>query len=113
MTVNSIIAAAVRAGVSLSLDGDRLRYRAPAGALTPELRAGLTEHRDELRHLLALSPADPAYAGALVGVAQALGWGRVEPRRCYSCGGTRWWRRKDGGRLCCNCHPEPPKEGAR
>ena len=59
MTVYDTIAACARAGVSLALDGDRLRYRAPAGALTPDLRAGLAEHRDELRHLLALTPASP------------------------------------------------------
>ena len=39
MTVNDTIAAAVRAGVALSLDGGRPRFRAPAGALTPDRRA--------------------------------------------------------------------------
>ena len=36
------------AGVILTVDGDRLRYRAPAGALTPELRAALEELKPEL-----------------------------------------------------------------
>lgn len=36
------------AGVVLTVDGDRLRYRAPAGALTSELRAALAELKTEL-----------------------------------------------------------------
>lgn len=36
------------AGVELKVDGDRLRYRCPAGALTPELRAALEELKPEL-----------------------------------------------------------------
>ena len=110
MTVYDTIAAAARAGVSLSLDGDRLRYRAPSGALSPDLRAGLTQHREELRHLLALTPDSPEYGEALVRVAAALGWQRVErrPRCCYGCGGTRWWERPTGGLVCATCHPPPP-----
>ena len=110
MSVYDTIAAAARAGVSLSLDGGRLRYRAPAGALTPELRAGLADHRDELRHLLALPPDSPEYAAALAGVAAALGWQRVErrPRRCYSCRTSRWWEWPTGGLVCATCHPPPP-----
>ena len=36
------------AGVILQVDVDRLRYRAPRGALTPELRAALEELKPEL-----------------------------------------------------------------
>ena len=36
------------AGVELKVDGDRLRYRAPAGALTHELRAALAEWKPDL-----------------------------------------------------------------
>ncbi len=36
------------AGVTLAVDGDRLRYRAPAGAMTDELRAALSELKPDL-----------------------------------------------------------------
>ena len=36
------------AGVILTVDGDRLRYRAPAGALTLELRSALEELKPDL-----------------------------------------------------------------
>ena len=111
MNLYETIVSAARAGVSLSLDGARLRYRAPAGALTPDLRAGLAEHRDELRHLLALTPDSSEYGMALAGVAAALGWRRVErrQRRCYACWTTKWRERPTGGWVCDTCHGAPPQ----
>ncbi len=41
-----------RAGVRLQVDGDALRFQAPKGALTPDLRARLQAHRDEIVSLL-------------------------------------------------------------
>ena len=38
--------------VALWVDGDRLRYRAPAGMLTPALRAELAECKEEILTLL-------------------------------------------------------------
>ena len=37
-----------RAGIELRADGNTLRFKAPAGALTPELRRKLTAHKAEL-----------------------------------------------------------------
>jgi len=37
-----------RRGVKLSLDGDRLRYRAPVGALGPGIREAIIAHRAEI-----------------------------------------------------------------
>ncbi len=43
-------------GVTLYLDGDQLRFRGPRGALTPELRQAVAQHRAEVVRLL-LRPA--------------------------------------------------------
>jgi hypothetical protein len=40
------------------VEGERLRYRAPKGALTPELRHALTAYKAELLDLLAHAAAD-------------------------------------------------------
>jgi hypothetical protein len=48
----ALLEEARRRGVELRLEGGRLRYRAPAGALTAELREALRAHREELLELL-------------------------------------------------------------
>ncbi|MFP5378551.1 MAG: hypothetical protein ACLGHP_02125, partial [Vicinamibacteria bacterium] len=53
------------------LEGDRLRYRAPAGADTPEVVAGLKANRDSLRARLLEAP--DALDLALLQHAQQLG----------------------------------------
>ncbi|MDY7086138.1 MAG: condensation domain-containing protein [Actinomycetota bacterium] len=40
-------------GIRLTLDGDRVRYRSPAGVLPPELLAEMKQNRDELVAVLA------------------------------------------------------------
>ena len=56
MSAADVLAQAQAAGVQLVANGDRLHYRAPAGALTPELRAALQAHRAALLALLAKRP---------------------------------------------------------
>jgi hypothetical protein len=51
--VESILDELLARGVTLFLDGDRMRYRAPKGAYTPELRTLVADHRDALRRRLA------------------------------------------------------------
>lgn len=52
MTPAALLARLRALGVDLRADGDALRYRAPAGVLTPELRQELIEHKEELLELL-------------------------------------------------------------
>ena len=48
MTSSETLAELDRRGVVLEPNGDRLRYRAPQGALTPELREAMTENKAEI-----------------------------------------------------------------
>jgi hypothetical protein len=48
-----------RRGITLYLDGAALRYRGPRGALTPELRQVVAEHRADLIALLGKSSKSP------------------------------------------------------
>jgi hypothetical protein len=52
LTAAEVLETASRRGVELFTEGDRLRYRAPPGALTPELREALISRRSELLALL-------------------------------------------------------------
>jgi len=51
-TVSSLLEEAKRLGVELYLDGERLRYRAPKGALNENLRAQISRHKQELLSFL-------------------------------------------------------------
>ena len=53
MTRDAVLHDGARLGVKLSLEGSSLRVRAPAGAVTPELRAALTTHKAALLEYLA------------------------------------------------------------
>ena len=48
MTSGETLAKLERLGVVLEPNGDKLRYRAPQGALTPELREAITENKAEI-----------------------------------------------------------------
>jgi hypothetical protein len=54
-----------RQGVSLWADGERIRFRAPRGVVTPELREQLAQHRDQLLARLRLPPAVGARGGGV------------------------------------------------
>ncbi len=53
MSVHDLLSDLHAAGVRLELDGDRLRYRAPKGALTDSLRERLVAAKDEVAEALA------------------------------------------------------------
>jgi TubC N-terminal docking domain len=46
------------AGVVLEVRGDRLHVDAPAGMVTPDMRASLARHKGELLAMLAADPAE-------------------------------------------------------
>jgi hypothetical protein len=76
--------------VKLYLEGDRLRFRAPAGALTDDLRANITDHRTEIISLL--RPRPVLAAGERCVTCDRRGWvdeppvaGRIRTH-CGSCG---------------------------
>ena len=48
MTSGETLAELERLGVVLEPNGDKLRYRAPQGALTPKLREAITENKAEI-----------------------------------------------------------------
>lgn len=48
MTTAELLAELELKGVTLFLDGDHLRYRAPAGVMEPELRSAITDQRSAI-----------------------------------------------------------------
>jgi hypothetical protein len=68
MTPQALLRTLADGGVTLYLDGDRLRYRAAPGAYADDLRRAVAEHRSELMALLRTwdqPRADAALAAAL------------------------------------------------
>lgn len=45
MSIDDLLTCLADRGVQLYLDGERLRFKAPVGALTPVLRDGIATHR--------------------------------------------------------------------
>ena len=54
MTAVELLTTCRQAGIRLEAAGDRLRYEAPPGTLTPELRDTLAQYKAELLSLLAV-----------------------------------------------------------
>jgi hypothetical protein len=87
MTMVEILALTRSAGIRLEARGRTLRVEAPAGTLTPELRAALIgfkpnllvvlERLQAMRHLAVIAPRPLPYARA---------WAKGGPGRCWSCG---------------------------
>ena len=83
MNGSSLLHEAWRRGVVLYLDGGRLRFRSPPGALTPALMGALRSRRDEL--LSELSRREDHEAGPLstqrvIAVAEGLDGTLLEAR---------------------------------
>ena len=64
MTALELLEDLKKRGVDLEPEGDSLRYRAPAGALTPSLRQALATHKVEvLSHLRGEAVDLPVHVG--------------------------------------------------
>ncbi len=96
MGPSEVLAELTRRGVEVAVYGDRLRFR-PQGAVTPDLRAALIEHKTELIRLLgphdeevawrieAMRPQVPR--GGSIPVLLARPEAKTAPRgTCVSCG---------------------------
>ena len=57
MTLNDLLALLSSRGVRLRLEEDRLRYVAPPGAITDEIRAGVARWRTDLESALRVAPS--------------------------------------------------------
>ena len=87
MTVSEVLTTAEAAGIRLEARGPKLHVEAPAGSLTPALRAALSALKPDLlavldrvqsmRQLAVVAPRPLPYARA---------WAKGGPGRCFSCG---------------------------
>jgi len=58
MTLPGLLAALRQLDVKVTLAGEKLRFDAPAGALTPELKQAIRQHKPNLMLLLSGQPAE-------------------------------------------------------
>lgn len=129
MTAQAILDRLRVLGARVSLVGDKLRVDAPAGVLTPDLKAALAAHKADLVRLLrpysppvVLGPRgeDPLdyrrdpLTGAWL---HDPGWWRgpaqapeihEERAPCPRCGGTRFWVSLCRSEICATCYPPRP-----
>jgi hypothetical protein len=87
VTVDALLRCLVDRAAVLYLDGDRLRYWAPAGALTPDLRREIADQRPAIiEHLQPVTATD------------AVG------NRCANCDQRNWVDAPpEGGRIRTTC----------
>lgn len=62
METSKLLTELQQRGVNLTVDGDNLRYVAPKGALTDELRQAIKDHKAELLELLQADAVPPKAA---------------------------------------------------
>lgn len=96
MTPQETLAELQRRGVLLEPDGEGLRYQAPRGALTPELRQAMLEGKTELLALVTetcvCTPSKVPWNGQMP---HCLVCGITH--RCSACGKYRKCRAKKAG----------------
>lgn len=102
MTVDTLVAQLDVADIVLSVDGDRLLFDAPAGAMTPDLRASIAEHRAELIRRLSMARPSVATAPAPAfppdyfaqWIARPDSTGRLGWEAPGVAADSRWWARR-------------------
>jgi hypothetical protein len=72
VTVPQLVKRLSRRGIHLWAEGSRIKYRAPSGALTPEIREAIQQHRDAFLFFLEAQE-----------VAKERGWLVLEPGEAY------------------------------
>jgi hypothetical protein len=104
MTVGSLLSELRRVNITLTVEGNELRFRAPIGAMTAELKATLAGHKAELVEALrsaaaSVSPAIGAAAGGRDPLPEEITHKR---RDCHS---RRSWQHVWGDFYCLDCWP--------
>jgi len=96
---DALLAEAHRRGIELWADGASLRYRAPPGALTPDLREALRATKAEVLRVLADAAARPPAPAAsrcrICGRAKFELAGRLP--RCFVCDSAGFTPEAAGG----------------
>ncbi len=98
MTTDELLTELRRCKIGLSVDSGKLRFRAPAGALTPELRGAIAGHRAEIiGHIQggATAVKDCVTCDRRDWVDEAATNGRIRTR-CGKCGRFIGYRREGG-----------------
>jgi hypothetical protein len=89
MTPHQLLTTLTTAGVTLTLHGDRVTYRAPKGAMTPDLKAALTLHRQALLVALQVPQPVPVPAWDTCTIAPGMPhdpWYEAGAFWCHMCG---------------------------
>jgi hypothetical protein len=86
LTPGDLLAELSGRGITLEPQGDKIKYRAPVGALTPELKEAVSNHKTALLQLLTAPPADA-----------------MSEEPCPACGTRERWLWIDGRLLCRVC----------
>ena len=111
MSAAALLADLTAVGITLRVEGQALRFRAPAGTMTAARLAELREHKAEIVRLL----ADPD--ALRMAVATAIFDGEPVPGLpvtpapvgCFACGVVRDPREP----VCPTCHPPIPSAPSR
>ena len=87
MTAEQILADAHHAGIVLEADGDKIRYQAPTGVMTPEWIERIRQHKPRLMDLL-------------MATQHSNGRADIVPGDCEACPAGGYWDWKGPGLWC-------------